>query len=89
MPISPETEQRMKQIEDEPIREPENVVEPKQGWQCPVCSSVYDKEGICPVDQALLTQIENWSEVAPPASEDTTTEEVMETGDELPPEAER
>lgn len=85
MPLSPDTEQKMKQIEEDVSSGPQDIVEPKQGWQCPVCGSVYDKEGICPVDQALLTQIENWSQAAAPASEETTPEEVMETGDELYP----
>lgn len=88
MPLSPETEQKMKKMQEQPpSASPEDLIEPKRGWQCPVCGAVYDKEGICPVDQTLLTEIDNWSEVAAPASDETTTEEVMETGDELYPAA--
>ncbi len=88
MPVSHETEQKMKQIEERPTPAPENLVEPKEGWQCPVCGLFYDAEGICPVDQALLVQIENWSETAA-TSDETSTKEVMETGDELYPSADR
>lgn len=88
MPVSPETEHKMKQIEQEVSSGPADVVEPKQGWQCPVCGSVYDRQGICPVDQALLVEIDKWAETAP-TSEETTTEQIMETGDDLYPAAGR
>lgn len=88
MPLSRETQDRMREIEA--VREeqaqsarftdPDNMV----AWQCPSCGSVYEQEGLCPVDHSTLRQITKWTESVE-SSDDSTVEEVMSAADELYP----
>ncbi len=52
----------------------EAAPERKPAWECPSCGQVYDRPGVCPVDQTPLRATGPWTETA----EKSETEEVME-----------
>jgi|GEM_PF-5175783 len=85
MSLSPDTQSKMEAIGKDQIRPaPGELAVPKKGWKCPACGSVYDNEGICPVDQTLLSRVGKWTE-ATVNSSDATSAQVMDQADELYP----
>ncbi|MGH2773342.1 MAG: hypothetical protein ACRDIU_09440, partial [Actinomycetota bacterium] len=63
MPISGETQGKMKEIEESRRDiKPEEFIEPgAQSWQCPSCGEVYEQAGICPVDETQLKEVTRWT----------------------------